>query len=426
MGTTRWIRDVLRKAPIPFRLVTTCGGDFLRELLETPGISGILREVVVPYSPESMTEYLGFPVEHASSERTARQLAVRAACTRRHEKFSGTNPPETTGKSDETGVCGLAAVASLVSDRPKRGEHRVDVAYASEREVRVFHVTLTKGKRDRASEDRLAGELLALALATAAGVIESPPEGAWRYPASFERSEDTGELRTLDETESLTSRGVVAPDPWRRLWRGEIPYIWCTIPEHGAWRWEEPDERKTPERTLVFPGSWNPLHRGHRTMMRIAEEKTGMRGVYECAIRNVDKPPLDYLEVADRLRHFEAGSQVILSGLATFDEKSQYLRGSTFIVGADTCRRLVDVRYHGNSEQERDRTLERMIDRNCGFLIFGRVEPGDPAVPGRHFDDLRNPAVPEILRRHSEFIPESEFRDDISSTELRRSAIGNS
>ena len=72
-----------------------------------------------------------------------------------------------------------------------------------------------------------------------------------------------------------------------------------------------------------------------------------------------------------------------------------------------------DARFADDSDAERERIVAEITLLGCRFLVFGR------AVDGK-FQTLDDVTIPESLRRISMGVPEAEFRDDVSSTELRK------
>ncbi|CAI8038541.1 NADH-quinone oxidoreductase subunit C 2 [Geodia barretti] len=62
----------------------------------------------------------------------------------------------------------------------------------------------------------------------------------------------------------------------------------------------------------VLPGSFNPLHLGHEQMAAIAGQITGLEVVYELAVLNVDKPPLEEEEIVRRLNGLEDLPQIMV------------------------------------------------------------------------------------------------------------------
>jgi hypothetical protein len=160
-------------------------------------------------------------------------------------------------------------------------------------------------------------------------------------------------------------------------------------------------------------GAFDPLHAGHQRLRDVAACRLEYEAGYELSIRNVDKPPLDYLTIARRRAQF-AKDYLALTSAPTILAKSQALPGTTFVVGLDTAERVIAPRYYGGNSAQMLAALQEIRARGCRFLVAGRI------ISNRFLtlDDLPIPAGCADL---FESIPESEFRVDISSTELRRS-----
>jgi hypothetical protein len=134
---------------------------------------------------------------------------------------------------------------------------------------------------------------------------------------------------------------------------------------------------------------------------------------FELSAVNVDKPPLAADDVRARLAQFAGRARVELTRAPTFLEKSRLFPGVTFVVGADTAERLVATRYYGDSHEEMAAALQEMADRGCRFLVAVRVDAG-----GR-LRSLADVAVSPRFAPLFAAIPESRFRLDSSSTEIR-------
>ncbi|MBQ8286476.1 MAG: CinA family protein [Thermoguttaceae bacterium] len=199
----------LRETPWRYVFSISGGGSaFLSDYLSIPGASASFLEGLIPYSPEATNAFLGFRPENYSSERTARllasaalrrarTLAAAAQETRKPDEnlniknrlfnvaplspLSATNAktPENRDKNKEIknsgnfdlsafSLVGVGATASLVSDRPKRGEHRIFCAVETLFETFSATLTLEKGARDRAAEERLAADFILTVLLFAA------------------------------------------------------------------------------------------------------------------------------------------------------------------------------------------------------------------------------------------------------------------
>jgi len=135
-------------------------------------------------------------------------------------------------------------------------------------------------------------------------------------------------------------------------------------------------------------------------MLTLAEQRTGLPGAFELSLANVDKPSLDYTEVARRLEQFDR--PVWLTRLPTFREKARQFAGATFVVGVDTLLRILDPRYYGESRGARDAALAD-LGRHVGngFLVLS---------------DL---VLPDILADRCMEISAAEFSEPLSSTQLR-------
>jgi hypothetical protein len=74
--------------------------------------------------------------------------------------------------------------------------------------------------------------------------------------------------------------------------------------------------------------------------------------------------------------------------------------------------RIADPKYYGGDAARRDDALAAIARQGCRFLVFGRTLDGC-------FATLAGLNVPAPLRALCEEVSETEFRADVSSTELR-------
>jgi nicotinamide mononucleotide (NMN) deamidase PncC len=355
--------------------VTGGGSRAITELLEVPGASRTVLEAVVPYGQRAMIDWLGGRPDQACSAPTARAMAMAA--------FLRARRLEDEAAADR--VLGVACTASLASDRPKRGPHRAHVAIQTADRTAAWSLRLLKDRRTREEEERLVASFVLGAVAEACGVDPRPPIG-------------------LLKGEQIEGSSIDAPPPWRELLLGRREAV-C----HGA-----SGEAGPPG--AVFPGAFNPLHAGHRRMLETARHLLGRPVEPEISILNVDKPPLDYVEMSRRVEQF-GGLPVWLTRAATFDAKSALFPGAVLVVGVDTLRRIADPRYYAGDPEACRTAINRIVGRGCRFLVFGRAEKGRFVT----VDDLD---LPETLRSICTGVSPERFREDVSSTEIRRKNTG--
>jgi hypothetical protein len=167
-----------------------------------------------------------------------------------------------------------------------------------------------------------------------------------------------------------------------------------------------------PAVPAALSGAFHPVHDAHRELARVAGEMLRCAVAFELSVTNVDKPPLDFTEIEDRLAQFVGRETVVLTDAPTFLEKARLLPGCVFVVGADTADRIVAARYYDHDDQQMLNALAEIHRLGCRFLVAGR------SVGGR-WQTLADVPIPRGCEDLFEAIPESRFRRDISSTEIR-------
>jgi nicotinic acid mononucleotide adenylyltransferase/nicotinamide mononucleotide (NMN) deamidase PncC len=368
------IIEALGRSGMRAVLVATGGGArAISHLVGTPGASDVVVEGLVPYAREAIDRLLGGPQESYCSSRTARRLAVAA-----WQRARDCGVPAAA-------ALGVAVTASLKTRQPKRGDHRLCVAIQSLGATATAELTLDKDARSRDEEEAVTATIVLGELLAACTGAE---------PAT---------AAVLRPGEGVTRRRCDPPPAWRDLFAGERSAARADASAEAA-------DARTGR--LVFPGSFDPLHEGHRLMARIAAEIAERPVECELSITNVDKPALDYLEIRDRAAQF-ADQPLWLSRAARFLEKLDVFPGSTFVMGADTYVRLADARYYGGSEARADEAVRAIAARAAGLIVFGRATRGE-------FQEASRLDIPQALRDITYFVSQREFRLDVSSTELRR------
>lgn len=352
--------------------LTGGGSGAIAALLQTPGASASVLEVNVPYSPTALQQWLGGSVDQYCNERTARAMAMRAFMRSR-----------SLSDADVQSLRGIGVTASLATNRPKHGEHRIHMAWQSASKTVVTSCTFPTVHDARAPEELLSTRLILAIIAEACGVAGASEIGS----ASPRVIRNEQQART----------------EWSQLLLGQRDYVAINSAT-------EVDSKNMPR--VLFPGAFNPLHWGHEKMAAIAEQHCHLPATFELSITNVDKPPLDFIEIASRLNGLR-NKPLLLTHAPTFVEKARLAPGCTFVVGVDTIGRIGDPVYYQNDLSKRDAAIEELRHLGCRFLAFGRRA-------NDQFANLTSFDIPPSLRALCDEVPESEFDANISSTQLRQ------
>ncbi len=355
--------------------ITGGGSGAIGALLRVPGGSRLLIEAQVPYDSAALAAYLGAAPAQTCSADTA--IAMARAARARAALFAPA----------DSRTVGLGATAALISDRPRKGEHRFHIACATSFGVAHCSAVLAKGRRIRADEEDLVADAIIVSLARACGVAAASPKS----------------LLGADEAYADAVLAA-AGDPVDQLVAGAVDRVTA-----------EPDGRLTlsaPRPLLLMPGSFNPLHLGHLALARVAEEIMGRALSLEISVTNVDKPPLEADTIRRRLAQFERTRPVELTRAPTFVEKARLYPNATFVIGADTAQRLFVAKYHGD-EARMYAALDEIVAAGVRFLVAVRADDSGRLLT------LGEIAAPVRYAGLFTEIPEARFRLDVSSSNIR-------
>ncbi|MCP4416306.1 MAG: hypothetical protein GY805_06775 [Chloroflexi bacterium] len=367
--------QTIHDAPQRIVLVSAgAGTEALSNLLGVSGATRTLLEALIPYSKAAFDDFLGRTPTKYVTERTARLLAGRAF-TRARWLDAAKKP-----------VVGLACTATIVTDRPKRGEHRAYIAAWQPNRLVEYGIHLNKGHRNRAGEENLVSRIILNALADALSLEIQLP-------------------LSLSEKDKVTMTTHHFRDAAQQINRGELDYFGVT--SDGRIR------SKHTKPPALLSGSFNPLHDGHLELMQVSAKLLGHPVAFECAAKNVDKPAIPAQEMVQRIAQFAGRWPVYVTNAATYLEKARLFPNTVFVIGFDTAERILHPRYYQNRKSNLRAALAEIQTLGCSFIVAGRQD-GNGVF--RNSEQLN---VPQPFSSLFKKIPSEAFRKDISSTELR-------
>ncbi|ETK79825.1 hypothetical protein L915_14317, partial [Phytophthora nicotianae] len=434
----------------------TGGGVSVAENLFRPGSSSTMLHFAVPYSRASLQSFLSSVPSTSSklkfcSADTSERMALAAwkkanDITRNEAEEDDTQAAAALPSAlmRFRASLGIACTAGLATNYPKKGPHECFLSVCQARSVskstaflqpkcETYHLQLDKTLgRSRTEEDHIVSRWLVYLLAKAADVDSEACSAFHDELMSAHTGSDAIVKLTSDEEDSS------ANNPLHDICIGKSDQLMSV-----AFLPEGPTEsasgaastvaaRGFDFRGLILPGSFNPLHKGHVDLARVAQQlvkdRTGVElpVAFELAVANADKGAIESSTISSRVAQFADDNAsglgawpLLVTNATLFGQKAELLPGCAFVIGADTAVRIVDKKYYDMDEHKMVLALDRIARNDCSFVVAGRF---DNKVENRFIsaDEVLDEHVPPVFRHLFIPLPESAFRNDISSTEIRQ------
>ena len=353
--------------------VSGVGSQSINWLLNVPGASKTLIEATIPYSNESLNRYIGEVPSQYVSKTTA--LSMAKAAYMQGIQYG----------NHEMDIIGVSCTGAISTNRKRRGDNQAFVGLWGARLKYVAHLILEKGDRSRVEEEELVSSLIVQC-------IEEKLLGNSLLNVELNKLESV----SVDETEFSSDLDSLVNGHISSITSLGTNLVGLDKSFKGG----------------ILSGSFNPIHQGHIELSKIASDILEAPVAFEISVTNVDKPLLQADEIKKRVSQFERSETVILTCAPLFAEKSGIFQNSTFIIGNDTALRLVDPKYYDNDVQNMYTSLQKVKDNKCDFLVAGRLQNSE-------FKTINDMVIPEAFISLFQGIPESQFRMDLSSSELR-------
>ena len=139
-------------------VLTGAGTSAISALFSVAGASRTVIDAQVPYSRIALDTYVGTQAEQHVSQDEAKIMAIRA-----YERSLRLSDPG--ARADR--LIGLSCTAAIATDRHRRGENRVHVAWHDGRRGTTYSLFMNKGERGRAEEEAVCSVIVLNALAEA-------------------------------------------------------------------------------------------------------------------------------------------------------------------------------------------------------------------------------------------------------------------
>lgn len=223
-------------------------------------------------------------------------------------------------------------------------------------------------------------------------------------------------MTTISE---IIPKSVIPDSSWAQLYT-VMPAHYILIPREEKYEEESSCDwfvvslknSSIDKKSVIFSGSFNPPHKGHKAMIEASIQMFPERKVYvEICIKPYSKPALDYITIDERIKacmNFFGPliEGVIVSSATFFYDKINILGWNHYyLIGRDTYDRIFDPATYPNDDFEQ--RINFMKGIGTKFLVADRQSD-------KEFTSIREDmCIP---------IPGYIYKDDgISSTKLRAS-----
>jgi nicotinic acid mononucleotide adenylyltransferase len=347
--------------------ITGAGPRLLHEIWQTPGCSAYFMGADLPYNAHETDSLLGFFPEGYTSESTAYHLAMCAYIKSAEVKVV----KKLTGDPLGVGIC-----AAVATNRELKGGTRGHMVVISKDDVGHREIPLESYHSD-ATGQRLDNDMRLSVLART----------------------------SLQLTLSRTRLGH--PGQWQRAL--DLLHEYPVFHPSGL------RSARSADVGLYLPATLNPLHDGHRTMCTSAESDyiCPQQARYLVSTVSPHKGSMSIQQILGIVAQVRAekwsGNERIVEFTADeplFINKARKRPGSSFIIGADTMKRMLDPRWGPDPRT----MLDEMARLGTRFLVRGRTIDGK-WVSCRDID---------VPWPHGNLFRPIGGRVDISSTEIRK------
>lgn len=395
--------DDLKSSNASLYICCTGGGSGIQDILwQEPGTSSFLVGASFPYSKEEFNSFIGFnKKEKYFSQKGAIELAMASYVKAR--EYCIQNP----GKDNPIGI-GLSAACT--TDRDRKGFNGVFVATVNKFGIKTAFVGFPSTHLDIDIQRKYSRKDDGIFVDNIAKAAIADSIGKVLYIGHIYNTEELiGNYQKINERWISLVMKDFFPQEARELFF-EHPY-YCSS---GI-------KSETPiflGQTIFQPGSYNPIHDGHRDIWWKTTNLTHVYPKYMITCDSVHKKALSVSEMLDRvamIRLERFGIYKNVSVLFTqndplFIDKAKKFPNCSFVIGYDTAERMLDPKWG----PEIIPMLHEFRRYGTKFYICGRIINGELKT----IRDLSYPSYFSDI-----FIEVPGTGTDHSSTEIRKANV---
>lgn len=169
---------------------------------------------------------------------------------------------------------------------------------------------------------------------------------------------------------------------------------------------------------VVFPGSFNPPHQGHKKIAELAGKVTKLPVLWELSVDNFEKPSLSLDETERRLKLIKdaRGIPIVVRKAPLFNDKIDYynyMNELVFAMGHDTFERIFKPGYFASGIS----FINKCFNKNARIVVAGGVDDVLSEVESRSLEARIQ--LDKVLIQDAEL---SRFYNAIRSTHIRNLA----
>lgn len=342
--------------------VTGAAAELLAEITRLPGASGTLYEGSVVYHPASSGAAANKKIKKATSREMAVALAENAIVMA-YKAMKIFTP------GDKSRVYGVGLTAAIATDRTRKGADIVLIALATGDKTITVEALFQRGTWERHEQDRVC-QVLAFNLMLHSMGLPQVPIYESLLPGKLFCVEKLYELKE-DGSYAENRPFTLRPTEWDAK---DLPLSNADLATHPV---IYPSGKRSQYVITDLPicmiaTSAHPFTEGHRWMADEARRR-GMFPVFNIERTHPDKGVVGIKEVRERVHGFLGRECVFVTkGLGFYANKAKAHPNTTFAVGMDVARRLVDTSYARCLQD-----LAQLRKHGAKFLVFPRYNAQD-------------------------------------------------